>query len=317
MKKTLNLLTLFLCIFVLSSCVFIPSDDNGMGGSCTVTFVVDGKETTKTFLSGISYPEVPEKENYIFSGWYYDEAGKSPAYLGTFGGSSVKLYAVWRYDYETALSKIFSEHIKAAVGINVEHRKNGFSFSGTTKKVTGSGVIFDEDQSYYYVLTNHHVTEEEIGYTSRTISVIDCYGTEHTAALVGSMAEYDLSLLRVSKGTSSLTALSFAKATPEIGDTVIAIGQPNGIDNSVTFGEMTKFDKISGDDEKGNLDFSVIWHDAPMDHGSSGGVLINGDFEIIGINYAIGTSKDNDNFLCGFAVGVDKINEFLSKYKAE
>ncbi len=321
MKKTLGLILLLLSFFVLSSCTFDNRPDPDIQGSGAssriVTFVVDGEETTKSFSGAITYPNIPDKDNYIFSGWYYDEAGERPAYLGTSTDTSIKLYAVWRYDYESALEIIFSEHIKAAVGITVEHRKTGFSFSVATQVVSGSGVIFDEDINYYYILSNNHVTEAQSGFSSRTISVIDCYGKEHNATLLAAEAEYDLSLIRIPKTETPLEKLSFADKSPGIGDVVAAIGQPGGIDNSVTFGEMTKLEMLSGDNPKEALPFPVIWHDASVDHGSSGGVLLNGNFEIIGINYAVGTSKTDGKFLCGLAVPLDKVREFVEKYKAE
>ncbi len=316
MKRILSFISLLLCVFVLSSCYF--SDGNGgvigVGSeSITVTFVVDGTKTTRSFTGSITYPEVPQKEGYIFNGWFYDEEGTKPALIGTTSSSSLTLYACWIYDYNSAIDTIFADKIRAAVGISVEHKKQGF-FNPATSKVTGSGVIFKEDADYYYILTNNHVTAEMAGYSTRIISVIDCFGTEHQASFIAGDAAYDLALVKIAKGDTPLLALEFAEGDADIGDIVFAIGQPNGIKNSVTIGKMRKLDMISGEDADGNLDFSVIWHDAEMDHGSSGGVLINKDFKIVGINYAVGTEKDGDAFICGFAIPLSKLNEFIEKY---
>ncbi len=319
MKKTLGLIIIIVSVFAMTSCGDFPFSNielSGGNNTKTVTFVIDGEETTETFKSGnIIYPEVPEKKNYIFSGWYYDEEGRHPAYLGSSNAASLKLYAIWVYDYESALSEIFSEHIKATVGIKVEHKKGGLIIT-SSHSVAGSGVIFDEDGKNYYILTNDHVTESVSGYPSKAVTVIDCYGTEYPATVIASDPSLDLSLISIEKTQTPLKVLQFAENAPEAGDVVVAIGQPNGIDNSVTFGAMTKLDKLA-EDAQGRLEIPVIWHDAPMDHGSSGGVLLNGDFEIIGINYAIGTSKEDGKFLCGLAVPYDKVLKFTEKYKAE
>ena len=324
MKKTLLLLALLLSSLLLSSCIVTPSVDNGGNTpppitetkTRKVTFVIDGKSQTKTFGADeeIIYPELPTKENYIFDGWYYDGEGTKPATLGSSLSSEITLYAIWRYDYEAAINSIFDTYIKAAVSVRVDHKKTaGFGFVTASQKVSGSGVIFDEDSNYYYALTNEHVTEEMSGYNVRYVYVYDCYGNEYDAAIVASAPQYDLSILKIAKGEEKLEVLPLATKDASADDIVIAIGTPDGLENSVTFGKVTKIAELSSDDSTGNLGFPVIWHDAPMDHGSSGGVLLNDDFEIVGINYAVGTSPSDGSFLCGLAVGLDKINEFLYK----
>lgn len=328
MKKTASSIALLAALtLILTSCLY--STPSGQGGQVTdqppsitetktreVTFVIDGESQTKTFDADeeIVYPSVPEKENYIFSGWYYDKEGKRPAALGSSNASSVTLYALWNYDYESAINSIFGTYIKAALSIEINHKKtSGFGFVTAAQKVSGSGVIFREDASYYYAFTNAHVTERLTGYNVMDISVFDCYGTEHSAAIVTSASEYDLAILKISKGEEPLEVLPLAEKSAAVDDVVIAIGTPEGLENSVTFGNVTKIAELSDDAAAGNLGFPVIWHDAPMDHGSSGGVLLNSNFEIVGINYAVGTKPENGEFLCGLAVDVEQINEFLAK----
>ena len=320
MKRTLLLLSLLLSALLLSSC-FSSSADNGIfepitgTQTRTVTFVIDGESQTRTFDAGqeIIYPTLFKKENYIFDGWYYDEEGTRPASLGSSLSSNVTLYAHWRYDYESAINSIFDTYIKAAVRINVNHKKTEFGFNVSSRKVSGSGVIFREDSKLYYAFTNYHVIESMEGYNSKEIVVYDCYGNQHYASIEAADPEYDLAILRISKGDEPLAVLPLASEEAKAGDVVVAIGTPDGLENTVTFGNVTKKAQLSKNEEAGNLGFPVIWHDAPIDHGSSGGALLNGNFEIVGINYAIGTSPSDGEFLCGLAVGIDKINEFLSK----
>ena len=66
----------------------------------------------------------------------------------------------------------------------------------------------------------------------------------------------------------------------------------------MTFGEYTRFDEviIEGNSTGSHITFPVIYHTAPVDHGSSGGVLLNERLELIGINFAVATDKENGEF---------------------
>lgn len=314
MKKITLFLPLLVSLLVLSSCLYVPnvstSDPNVRKEQKTVTFVIDGQTETRTYSDGatISYPEVPKKENYIFDGWYYDEEGESPAYLGSSAASKITLYACYKYDYEEAINSVSSRYIKGTVGIEVMHHK---FMSASSNRVSGSGVIFDSDDNYYYILTNNHVVEEITGYTSREYSVIDCYGNKHEATVLATKPSADLAIMSIAKTTPELFVIDFAEQSAEIGEIVIAVGSPGGIDNNVTFGKVTRFEKL-GSDAVGYLDFNVIWHDAPVDHGSSGGVLLNSSFEIVGINYAVGTTADGSTFVCGLAVPLSEVLTFVN-----
>ncbi len=336
MKKIFIFLALSISLLVFSSCEFVPdtgagngllgglstpgnTDNSGSGTSeksITVEFVIDGVKETKSFDVGekIAYPTPPEKDNYIFSGWFYDEAGENPAYLGTSLSDKVTLYACYTFDYREALNKISSEYIKACVGIEVIHAKTTFGVPTDTHKVTGSGVIFEEKDGIYYVLTNCHVTRNVSGFNSREYSVIDCFGNSRTATVLAQNAEYDLALLAVKKENVALATLSFSDTTSKLGDVVIAVGSPGGLDNNITFGNVNEIERQETS-AVGYLDFPVIWHDAPMDHGSSGGVLMNDRFQIVGINYAVGTSASTGDFICGLAVPCDKVLEFINANK--
>ena len=336
MKKIFVFLALSISLLVFSSCQLFsdPDIENGLlgglgnpgnndnrdgwtsGKTITVEFVIDGVKETKSFGVGekIEYPTPPEKENYIFSGWYYDEAGEKPAYLGTSLSDKVTLYALYTFNYREALNKVSTDYIKACVGIEVIHQKTSFGVPTDSHKVTGSGVIFEEKDGTYYLLTNCHVTRTVSGYNKRIYSVVDCFGNSRDATLIAQSAEYDLALLSVRKETVALATLSFADSEAEAGDIVIAVGSPGGLDNNITFGNVNEIESQDSS-AVGYLAFPVIWHSAPMDHGSSGGVLMNDKFEIIGINYAVGTSASTGDFICGLAVPCAKVLEFVSSNK--
>ncbi|MBQ8322205.1 MAG: trypsin-like peptidase domain-containing protein [Clostridia bacterium] len=312
MKKVILSLFASLLAFLLSSCFLLSELPMSTSSGVQVTFVDGDSSETVTFSSALSvvYPELSERENLVFSGWYYDSNATVPVRAGDAFGDSVTLYAGWTLDYESVTNKIFDEYIMANLEVNVKSVKAGFFGGASNSK--GSGVIFKEQGGYYYLLTNNHVVEPEEGYTVSSYTVTDCYGNDYSAALVDAAPEYDLSVLRISKGEDRLKVLELANEELTVGDDVIAIGQPGGLKNSVTYGEVVKIDVFEGGGESdtSEIDFPIIWHDAPVDHGSSGGMLLNNELELAGVNFAIGT-KDDDSFVCGFAVGIKEVRQYL------
>ena len=95
---------------------------------------------------------------------------------------------------------------------------------------------------------------------------------------------------------------------------MIALGAPDGMDNSVTFGRVTRVDTVSGQGatEQTAVAFPVIWHDAPMAHGSSGGALLNDNMELVGVNFAIATNGQSGEYLYGFCIPISYVREFLN-----
>ncbi|HEY5717690.1 MAG TPA: DegQ family serine endoprotease [Motiliproteus sp.] len=154
----------------------------------------------------------------------------------------------------------------------------------------GSGVIIDAEQGL--VITNHHVIagadEIQVGLTD---------GRELAAELVGSDPEVDLALLRVN--AENLTALALTDSDQlEVGDFVIAIGNPFGLGQTVTTGIVSALGR-SGLGIEGYESF--IQTDASINPGNSGGALVNLRGELVGINTAI-IAPGGGNVGIGFAI---------------
>lgn len=180
----------------------------------------------------------------------------------------------------------------------------------------GSGVIFshNSDSNVYYCLTNNHVTYIEPGYSYVTYKITDYMDNSYSGKLLFSSADYDLAVLQFTANNKvDLKALKIQTKNPEINDLVIAIGQPSGQNNTITIGKVINYEKITLDSSKNesNVCFDVINHTAPINHGSSGGVLINLNGEIVGINYA-GSSDENGNSIENFAIPIEKVIEYLT-----
>lgn len=196
--------------------------------------------------------------------------------------------------------------IQANVEINVTV-ESGF-FSNDLSVSQGSGVIFHEEDNYYFVLTNEHVVNpDESGKIK--YYVYDYLGYEYTAYLLdGSVAEeYDLAILVFEK-TYELVVLSMTKHNPSINELVFSLGQPHGQPNTITAGKVLKYEQATLDD-KFFYDFQAVKHSGPIDNGSSGGALINSSMQIVGINFA---GADDQSY--SLAVPVFAIFEYLDKY---
>ncbi|MGB0213115.1 DegQ family serine endoprotease [Algiphilus sp.] len=153
----------------------------------------------------------------------------------------------------------------------------------------GSGVIIDNKEGL--VLTNHHVIAQ-----AEEIVVNLSSGRDIEAELVGSDPETDIAVLRID--ASGLPALPMADSDAlQVGDFVLAIGNPFGLGQTVTSGIVSALGRMTGTEGYQNF----IQTDAAINPGNSGGALINLDGELVGINSQI-LSRTGGNIGIGFAI---------------
>jgi len=164
----------------------------------------------------------------------------------------------------------------------------------------GSGVIISEDG---YILTNHHVIKDA------NIIKIKLYGSkdEYEAKVVGKDSKIDIALLKIdAKKPLPYAPLGDSDAL-EVGDWVIAIGNPFGLSHTVTKGIVSAKGRVIG---SGPYD-DFIQTDAPINFGNSGGPLFNLKGEIVGINTAIISGGQG----IGFAVPINMVKAILPQLK--
>lgn len=159
------------------------------------------------------------------------------------------------------------------------------------QKSSGSGVIISNDG---YIVTNNHVVEN-----SSQLEVIYADGSRHSANLIGTDAFSDLAVIQVKDPVPAVAQLGDSDAL-QPGETVVAIGSPLGdFKNSVTQGIVSALNRNVGGQE------GLIQTDAAINHGNSGGPLINLEGKVIGINTMVvrgsQTSSDQAEGL-GFAI---------------
>lgn len=170
----------------------------------------------------------------------------------------------------------------------------------------GSGFIIKETSSCYYILTNNHVIESAEGSDKEYLYVYDYNLNEYNGTLLFSSEDYDMAVISIDKNNSSkLKVMSLANEDPKEMDTVIAIGQPEGQVNSITIGCVNSYVRVS------DVSYPVIHHDAYINNGSSGGMLINLNFEVVGIN-TWGLKSNTYEEHVGLSSPVKKIIEFLN-----
>ncbi|MCU1693739.1 MAG: htrA 2 [Frankiales bacterium] len=163
---------------------------------------------------------------------------------------------------------------------------------------TGSGVVLKTDGT---ILTNNHVVA---GATSVTVTLDD--GRTATARVLGTDPTSDLAVVRAS-GLSGLTAAVFADSDAlQVGQSVLAVGAPLGLSNTVTEGIVSTLHRPvrTGETATEQSVLDAVQTDAAINPGNSGGALVDLAGRVVGINSAIATSGDGSsgNIGVGFAI---------------
>ena len=166
----------------------------------------------------------------------------------------------------------------------------------------GSGVVIDKNG---YVLTNNHVISAEPG-AKRTIVVTFASEATAKAQVVGTDPTSDLAVLKVP--TSQLTVASLGdSAKLAVGDPVIAIGSPLGLQGTVTEGIVSALNRavhISDSQSTAGVYIDAIQTDAAINHGNSGGALVDASGAVVGINSAAALSTTDANGTESSASGI-------------
>jgi len=173
----------------------------------------------------------------------------------------------------------------------------------------GSGVVVD---GRGYIVTNNHVISEAATNPSKfKTTVVFNDGKEVPANLVGRDPKTDLAVLKVDN-VDNLTVAKFGdSAKLHVGDEVIAAGAPLGLRSTVTHGIISALHRpvpLSGEGSDTDTVIDAIQTDASINHGNSGGPLINMDSQVIGINTAGKSLSDSASGL-GFAIPVNEVKD--------
>lgn len=206
------------------------------------------------------------------------------------------------------VTQVFEQAGPAVVYVTTKVQSFDFFIGPTISEGMGSGFIVD---SQGLILTNYHVIQN-----AESITVVLANGKELPAKVVGSDISTDLAVLRITPGGEKLPVVKLGdSAKLQVGDWVIAIGNPYGFNRTVTFGVVSSNERsIRAADRRTITD--VIQTDAAINPGNSGGPLLNAKGEVVGINSAI-LSKSGGSEGIGLSIPINvakSIMDDLLKY---
>jgi S1-C subfamily serine protease len=182
---------------------------------------------------------------------------------------------------------------------------NGFP-QQQEQQALGSGFVIDKAG---HIITNYHVIAG-----ARSVKVSFSNNESLTARVVGKDPSTDIAVLQVKASSRALTPLPLGNSDDvHVGDSVIAIGNPFGLDRTVTAGIVSALQRPITAPNGYTIDH-VIQTDAALNHGNSGGPLINAEAQVIGVNAQIQTGGTTDgNVGVGFAIPINTVKAVVAQ----
>lgn len=218
----------------------------------------------------------------------------------------------------TDVSAVAAKVLPSVVQVNVTTRQG---------EAIGSGVILSSDGK---ILTNAHVVSGAVGDVTITLSD----GTKYQASVLGANTTADIAVLQA-QGASGLTAATLGDSSRlQVGQEVVAIGSPAGLQNTVTSGIVSALNRqlsdIGGDEQQqspfdqtsnqsnDSPSYTAIQTDAAINQGNSGGALVNTQGQVIGINSALySPSSSAGSVGIGFAIPINDAKTIVNQIENE
>ena len=203
-----------------------------------------------------------------------------------------------------SVNSIYKRTNRGVVDVKVNSQASN-AFGGTQpQSAEGSGFVYDTSG---HVITNQHVVD---GATS--VRVTFWNGQTYTAHVVGTDTSTDLAVLKVDAPSSVLFPLTLGDSSKvQVGDNVVAIGSPFGLAETVTAGIVSALHRQMTSPNNFSIDDS-IQTDAAINHGNSGGPLLNAQAQVIGVNAQIESDSGGSDGV-GFAIPSNTIKSIASQ----
>ena len=253
-----------------------------------------------------------------------------PTTSTTTAGSTAPVVAAARFATGTSTASGTPQSAAATIArsvvtITVIGTTSGAGGTGQVED-TGSGIVLDTKGD---IVTNNHVVAAAVSAGgSGTISVTLSDGTSHPATVVGTDATIDLAVVKVT-GVTGFTPATFADSSDlAVGQTVLAVGAPLGLSNTVTEGIVSSLDRpvatgeadVTGADQQSV--YEAVQTDAAINPGNSGGALVDLAGRVVGLNSAIASTSDSStsqsgNIGVGFAIPSDTVVDVADQLVAD
>jgi putative serine protease PepD len=212
-----------------------------------------------------------------------------------------------------SVNQIYRRAYRGVVEITVTTSAAASPFGGSgTAKAQGSGWVYNSSGN---IVTNEHVVDG-----ASSISVRFWNGKTYSASVVGTDKSTDLAVIKVDAPSSELHPLSVGNSADlQVGDGVVAIGSPFGLEETVTSGIVSALHRAIEAPNNFTINDSVQT-DAAINHGNSGGPLLNSQGQVVGVNAQI-RSDSGGNEGVGFAIPSNTVRsiatQLISTGKAE
>lgn len=232
------------------------------------------------------------------------------SFVSTNANSSASTNLINIADYSNTSVAVAEKVLPSVVGIKVTYQVNSF-FGTSTGEATGSGIIISEDG---YIVTNNHVISSESSSSYYAIEqasgiTVSLYNddTTYEAKVVGTDAYTDLAVIKIDKDGLTPAELGDSSSV-KVGEYAMAIGNPVGMDYTVTCGIISAVDREVTVD---GTTYTAIQTDAAINSGNSGGALANSQGQVIGINTLklSGTGIEG----IGFAIPISSTTDIISQ----
>ncbi len=207
-----------------------------------------------------------------------------------------------------SVSEIYDRSYKSVVEISVSSTSSdGPLGEPQTQSALGSGFVYD-DQGH--IVTNAHVVDG-----AQSVSVRSWDGSTHDATVVGTDPSTDLAVIEVDAPSSLLAPLALGESDAvTVGEPVVAIGSPFGLEETVTSGIVSALHRQMSSPNGFTID-DAIQTDAAINHGNSGGPLLDSQGKVIGVNSQIESESGGSDGV-GFAIPASTVQSIVSQLLA-
>ena len=233
----------------------------------------------------------------------------SPSNVSQSKGGPMSIRDIYKLDAPGVVQVTTTQKVKLP---QTDWFGNPFGMPATeVQRSLGSGFVIDKAG---YIVTNYHVIGD-----AKDVHVSFSNSDSMSAEVIGKDPATDVALLKVRASSRALKALDLGDSDSiQVGDQVAAIGNPLGYDRSITLGIVSALHRSLTSPEGTPID-RVIQTDAALNHGNSGGPLLNAEGQVVGVGSAISTGDTGaqGNIGIGFAIPINTVKDVVAELKTQ